>query len=402
MTQSAANEAPAQVTALVWLTVAQCLASFGQITMATLSGIVGSTLAPTPQLATLPVTAGILGVAAGALPVALFRRRLGNRKAFCSALLWGALGALLATASILQSWFAGFCLGCFMMGNNMAMVAQYRFAAVDLVPDRLVSRAVSAIMVGTLAAAIIAPWLALRHREFFTVDFAGSYGTLIIVFLLTALVVALLPLGNAGDNDNNPESTEAVREILQRPAVQLAMVAAAAGYGVMSLIMTATPISMHVIDHHSAEATAAAIRGHILAMFAPSLFSGWLISRLGVLRMLWAGIALEFACIMIAVSGNEVWHYRLALILLGIGWNFLFVGGTTLLATRGSGHGARRVQGINDMVIFGTMALASLSAGSLLHVLGWVWTNLAALSLLALIMVFLLRAGRSSQPVQRI
>ena len=181
-------------------------------------------------------------------------------------------------------------------------------------------------------------------------------------------------------------------ESLARPQVRLAIVCAAMGYGVMSLVMTATPISMHVMDQHSVEATAGVIRGHLLAMFTPSLVSGWLIARLGLRRMLWFGVWLNLACIALAVSGQEVWQYRLALIALGVGWNFLFVGGTTMLATVCDRQDGRRVQGVNDFLMFATMAAASLSAGALLDGVGWVWMNVFAAALLAPVAVGLLRS----------
>jgi len=391
-----ANQPP-RLGVLFWLAVAQCLGSFGQVTMATLSGIVGSTLTAVPELATLPVTAGIVGIAAGAWPLAQARRRFGNRLVFSFALVWAAGGAALASWAISNQSFAGFCAGCFMMGNNMASVAQYRFAVNDLVPPQQISRAISAVMVGTLAAALISPWLALQYRGFLTVDFAGSYAVLIAVYLINAALVASLPI-NTRNKHLDTGSTNPVIKSLRNRDVQLAMVAAAAGYGVMSLIMTATPISMHVVNQLSAEVTAGTIRGHILAMFVPSLVSGWLIARLGIRRMLWIGLIAEVLCVMIAVNGQHEWNYRAALIALGIGWNFLFIGGTTLLSLSCDPREALRMQGINDMVVFCTMALSSLSAGFLLQLGGWVWINLSALLLLALISIMLIRA-RKPAPV---
>jgi len=391
-TNSAIQDQAARFGVLFWLVVATCLGSFGQITMATLSGIMGAKLSSVPELATLPVTVGIVGVAIGAWPLALLRQRFGNRLVFTGALLWAAVGALVAGWSISNHSFIGFSIGCFMMGNNMSTVAQYRFVATELVPLRLAGRAVSAVMVGTLAAAIIAPWFALRNRGLLEADFAGSFGTLAAVFLAAAIVVAFLPLGGLREKDVRDSGSDSVREALRDPNIQLAMVAAAAGYAVMSLIMTATPISMHVMDGHSAEVTAGTIRAHILAMFVPSLFTGWLVAKLGLRRMLWLGAATQLLCIGIAASGHEVWHYRASLVLLGVGWNLLFIGGTTLIATMCTDQDAPRIQGINDGVVFGAMAMASLSAGGLLQTVGWFWTNIAALLLIVLIVTMMLRS----------
>jgi len=381
-----------QLFAVVGLAVAQCLGSMGQIMLATLSAIVGATLAPTPQLATLPVTAGVLGIALATLPAARLIRRYGRRPVFAGVSLWGAAGVTIAAASIHVGSFVGFCLGCFVMGNNVAVVAQYRFAVAEIVPNALVSRAISGLMLATLLAAAAAPWAALHFRDWLPTEFSGSFAVLPLFYIAAAVVIMVIPLGRPQTHESSPVDAPTLGQILTRPSVQLALVSAAASYGVMSLIMTSTPISMHVIDQHSVAATADVIRDHLLAMFAPSLFSGWLIARLGISRMLWFGVFLNTVCIAFAVSGQDIWQYRYAMIALGFGWNLLFVAGTTLLATVCNRHEVLRVQGINDFVMFATMAVASLSAGALLDTIGWVWTNLAALVLLALVVVALLRA----------
>lgn len=359
--------------------------------MATLSGIVGTMLAPDMQLATLPVTTGICGIAAAAWPLAKLRRALGNKIVFTGALLWAAGGAGLAAWAINYDSFFGFCVATFLMGNNMAVIAQYRFAAAAMVPAHFVSRAISVVMVGTLLAAILAPWLALEYRATMSVDFAGSFAVLIAVYLATACLMMFLPLPAANSTHSAHDDGPPVREALRRPSIQLAIIAAAGGYGVMSLIMTATPISMHVMDQHSAEVTANVIRNHILAMFAPSLVSGWLIARFGINRMLFAGVVMESICIAIAVTGTGAWNYGAALIALGIGWNLLYVGGTTLLALDCTPDESAGLQGFNDLVMFSTMGLSSLAAGPLLTKVGWQWTNLAATLMLLFIFFALIR-----------
>jgi MFS family permease len=389
------TESRLKLAVLFSLIVTTCLGSFGQITLATLSGIIGAKLTAVPQLATVPVTAGIIGVAAAAWPMAQARKHFGDRLVFTLGLLWAGAGALLNGWAISNASFIGYCAGCFMMGNNLALVAQYRFAAAALVPQHYVSRAVSGLMVGTLVAAVVAPWFALRNRFWLEAEFAGSFIALAIISVITAVMMALLPLsGSPSETRTVKEAERPLRQLLQNRTLQIAMVSAAAGYGVMSLIMTATPISMHVMDGHSAEATANAIRMHILAMFLPSLITGWLVARFGIRRMLWTGVALQILCVAIATSGQTAWHYQGALIALGAGWNLLFIGGTTLIATECATQEGPRIQGINDFVVFGAMAISSISAGSLLYFTGWVWTNLAALLLIGLIVATLLRARR--------
>lgn len=387
------EDQPPRTLALIGLAVAQCFGSFGQLTMATLAGIVGTLLTPSMEVATLPVAAGIIGVATAAWPLAALRSRFGSRAVFVGALLWAALGTALAAYAISIESFALFCVAMFMLGNNMAVIAQYRFVAAAMVPPGRVSRAVSGVMIGTLLAAIIAPSLAIEFRALFDADFAGSFAVLVFAYLATAVIVGFLPLPETSIGTHADDAAPPLRDTLGRAPIQLAILAAAGGYGVMSLIMTATPISMHVMDQHSAEVTAGVIRAHLLAMFAPSLFSGWLIAKLGVSRMLAFGIVLNLACIGIAISGNEIWHYRAALILLGAGWNFLFVGGTTLLAVSCTKGESASIQGFNDFVMFGAMGIAALTAGGLLDNFGWQWTNLTALLGLGLIGVALLRAS---------
>lgn len=391
-----------QLFALIGLAVAGFLGSAGQIMMATLSAIIGATLAPAPQLATLPVTAAILGIASTTLPAAALMRRFGRRPVFAGASLWSAAGVVGAAISIHAGSFAGFCCACFVIGSNTAVVAQYRFAVTEIVPNALVSRAISGLMLGTLLAALAMPWVALRFRNLLPIEFSGSFAVLPLLYIAAAAVIMVIPLGRPQTRTTRPVNAPTLRQVLTRPRVQLAIIAAAVGYGAMSLIMTGTPISMHIMDHHSVEATVNVVRGHLLAMYTPSLISGWLIMRLGISRMLWLGVLINIACVALAVSGQEIWQYRYALIALGIGWNLLFVAGTTLLATVCNRDETLRVQGINDFVMFATMAIASLSAGALLDGIGWRWTNLTALAMLALVVVALLRVKtRSRSPLSR-
>jgi MFS family permease len=377
---------------LAGLTVAQMLSAAGQMTIITLAGIVGAGLAPAPQFATLPVAAGVVGLAVAALPVALLIRRFGRRRVFTAMTLWSAAGAIVSAVAISKGSFAGFFLGIFMMGNNMAAMAQYRFAVADSVPPGMISRAVSTIMIGTLVAAFAGPWLALETRHLLATEFAGSFIVLVVPFLVVAILIPLLPLPAAHATPEGQQSADSLRAVLAQRDIQLAIVSVAIGYGVMSLIMTATPISMHVIDGLSVEKTANVIRVHMLAMFLPSLFSGWLIARLGVARALWLGLLLEAGTVVITLMGQAEWNYLAGLILLGTGWNFLFVGGTTLLARASPDAYKYRVQGFNEVVIFSTMAAGSLVAGPLLSSLGWVGTNICAGSLLAVIVIAILRA----------
>ena len=387
---------------LTGMTVATLLASAGQITLATLSGIVGAQLAPAADVATLPLAAVVVGVALSTLPTAMLIDRWGRRAVFIGGLVWASGGALLSAYAIVSDSFALFCAGSFMLGGNMAVVAQYRFAVADHVPVAFVSRALGALMLGTLGAAVVTPWLTLQYRNLLAVDFTGSFIILPLVFAPAAVIFMLLPLTTrraaaapaAVAAAVAATAGNALAELLRRREVQLAIIAATAGFGVMTLLMTATPVSMHIMDGHSVAATADVIQWHVIAMYAPSLFSGWLIARLGIRRMLWVGLALEGLAIAVALSGQEVLQYRVALVLLGLGWNLLFLGGTTLLTTAVPDAAAARVRAANESIMFGITALCSLAAGLLLAQLGWQGLNTAAVALLAMLALSLLRARR--------
>ena len=248
----------------------------------------------------------------------------------------------------------------------------------------MVSRAVAWIMLGTVAAAAVAPRLVVAVRFLSGVEYVASFLLLAGVYSLSA--VALLRLREptpTGLQDDTP--ARPLREIAAQPAFRIAVLAAAVGYGVMALIMTATPLSMHVDEGHSVEITALVIQGHVLAMYLPSLVSGWLVARLGVMRMLGLGALCEAACVLFALSGRDVMHYASAMIALGVGWNLLFVAGTTLLTRSYRPSERFRVQACNEFVMFGVMAAASLLAGVLINSVGWQVMNLLALAPLVLL-----------------
>jgi len=381
------------------LAVACFFAAFGQVTMVVLAGIIGALLAPDASLATLPVTSGVLGVALATVPAALAMARFGRKRVFIGGALLASLGCLLASIAIGNASFWLYCLANLVIGSNLAFTAQFRFAAAESVtPDR-VSRVVAWVMLGTLAAAAVAPRLVVAVRRAAEVEYVASFWLLAAVYLTSAAVLMNFrnPLAPSASTESRARP---LREIAVQPGFQLALLAAAIGYGVMALIMTATPLSMHVQQGHSVESTALVIQGHVIAMYLPSLVSGWLVARLGVLRMLLLGAACETACVGFALAGAEILHYSGAMILLGVGWNLLFVAGTTLL-TRSYRPAERfSVQALNEMVIFGVMALASLLAGVLINVLGWKVMNLMALGpllgLFGLIWMFNRREATSS------
>ncbi len=383
------------------LAVAQALAASGTFVIVLLGGILGATLAPRPEWATLPVSMAILGVAANTVPAALLMQRIGRKRTFMLGAALAGVSALVVAWAVERQDFALFCLAIFVMGANMACVHQYRFAAVEYVPLERASVAVSIVMCGMLFAAAGGPQLALTARHWIpSSEYAGSFVAVSLLFLLATLLLSRLRdsgLRRAGAG----EAVRPLAEIALQPAFMVAVLAGIAGYAVMSFIMTATPLSMHVVDGLSVEDTKWVIQSHLLAMFLPSLASGWLIARLGVKPMMTLGVVLMGLCIGISALGSHhLMHYWWGLVLLGSGWNLLFVAGTTLLTTTYRQSERFRAQAVNEFAVFGSQALASVLAGPAIQHLGWQVLNLASAPLLiAMACSLLALRKRSGRPV---
>lgn len=385
---------------MLLLTAAQALMGCGTIMLVAFGGIIGTHIAPHPALATLPLSLSILGVAATSLPAALLMQRIGRRRAFIGSACVAVIAALLCAWSVAAGSFPGFCVAGVLLGCNMAFVQQYRFAAAEYAtPDRA-GQAVATVLLGTLAAAIVAPSLgtAARHLGGWP-EYTGSYVVLAFICAAGALLLTRLPDSTpvlAGDS----AGARPLRQIAAQPDFQLAVAAGIASYAVMSFIMTATPISMHVHDGFSSGETTGVITAHLLGMYLPSLASPWLIARLGITGMMRWGVAAMAACIVISAwVGHEFVHYFSGLVLLGLGWNLLFVAGTALLTTTYSPGERFRAQGCNDLAVFGSQGTASLLAGTAMQTLGWQTLNLASAPLLGVVLWLLWRRSRRAAMV---
>lgn len=379
------------------LAIAQALSAAGMMTVFLLGGILGSGLAPVPELATLPVSLTIVGLAATAIPAALLMERIGRRNAFVASAAFAALAALVVAWAVVQSSFALLCLATLALGANLAFQQQHRFAAAESVTPGRVSHAVSIVMIGTLVAASVGPQIALALKELVPGhEYAGSFVGVALLCAAAALVLTRVEPGLPHPHDASSGAARPLAEVLRQHGYLLAVAAAVVSYAVMSFIMTATPISMHVHDHHSDTDTAWVIQSHLLAMYGPSLFSGRLIGRIGVRAGMGIGVALMLACVAIDSAGRDLMHYWWGLVMLGIGWNLLFVAGTALLTTTYRPAERYRAQAVNEFSVFGTQALASLLAGPAIHLVGWRTLNLATLVPLALFAAALL-----AWPIQR-
>lgn len=383
---------------IIILAIAQVLSGSGLTVLVILGGIIGAELAPRPSLATAPLTVSIVAMALVSVPAALMMRRIGRRAGFILAAVIGAGGGLVGARSVAIQSFELFSLSAILIGASVAFSQQYRFAAAESVPPERVSRAISYVLIGSLGAALLGPQLALAGRWWFPQsEYAGSFVVVSALYLLAALVLVLLKPA-ARISSQSLDDAGSVRDVLGRPLFRVAVLASAGGFMVMSFIMTATPISMHRVNHHSVEATTLVIQSHVLAMFLPSLASGHLIARFGERLIMQWGAALLAVCVAIAATGQQVMHYWWGLVLLGVGWNFLFVAGTTLLTKTLDEAIRHRGQAINEFTVFGAQALASLLAGFAVQAFGWVAINLATLPLLVWMFV---AARKVAQPAPR-
>ncbi|MBF8291429.1 MAG: hypothetical protein HW392_256 [Steroidobacteraceae bacterium] len=386
----------------IWmLSATQALCMSGTFLFVLLGGIIGSQLAPAPGLATLPVSLMIVGLAASVLPAGMLIRRRGRRTAFVLGALLAGFGCAIAGLGIHAANFWIFCAGALLLGANNAMVMQYRFAAVEYVTPARASKAIGIVMSGALAAAWLGPEIAVRSADLVAgAHYAGSFFTGTGLNLLAAILLALTPVA-AGTADKDTRAPRPLLEIAAQADFRVAVLAALVSYAVMSFIMTATPISMHIIDLHDEVATKRVIQGHLLAMYLPSLASGWIIARFGIRPIIAAGTLLMASCVAIAAfAGHEVLHYGWALVLLGVGWNLLFIAGTTLLTKTYRPQERVQVQTLNDFMVFGSQAVASLMAGVALTTIGWQRLNLATLPLLAAVLLSLALAARRRQAQQ--
>lgn len=358
----------------VWvLTLAQAFAMSATPMMMLLGGLIGVELAPSPALATLPIAMMVIGVALSVIPVSRLMRRLGRKTVFISGALLGACAGVVAAMSTQLHWFGLFCVSGFMLGAAGAVVQQYRFAAMESVAAVDGAKAASRVLVGGLVAAFFGPELAVLGSELISQPYVGAFIFLTLVCLTAAVILSFY------ENVDEPMGRQVVKrgdgrdlkQILLQPQIWTAIGAATIGYGMMSFIMTATPLHMHHVEHHSLADTKWVIQSHIIAMYFPSLFSGYLMSKFGPKPMMLVGLAAYGITIVVALLGHDLLNYWVALVLLGIGWNFLFVGGTVLLPQFYHSDERFKVQSFNDAFVFSAQAVASLSAGWVLHNMGW-------------------------------
>lgn len=344
------------------------------------AAILGAALAPDKGLATLPIAVMVVGTAIASLPAAIIMRRHGRRPGFAIGASLGVAGSLLAAFALHRQSFALFVAGHLLLGSYQGFANYYRFAAVEAADPADAGRAISWVVAGGVVAAFLGPQLGQWGRDWIAGDpFTGAYlaqAALAVLALVMISQLRLPPVAAVHAGDARP-----LRTIVAQPALRASIIGAAIGYAVMIMVMTATPLAMIGCGLPGASVTPV-IQWHVAGMFAPSFFTGSLIRRFGAPRVMQAGFVLLMGHVAIALSGLEFLHFLSALVLLGVGWNFAFIGGTALLTQAYRPSEQTRVQAVNEFVVFGLVALASLSAGWAYDRFGWVVLNLAAVPLL--------------------
>ena len=365
------------------LAACQAMLFSSSATLASINGLAGMALATNPALGTLPVTTWVLGGAIATLPASLYMKRVGRTQGLMAGASTGIIAALVCALAIGLHSFWLLCLGTLIFGASNATGQYYRFAAADVSPPDYKARAISLVLAGGLVGGIIGPGMSRYSVDAFADRYLGAYLVPIIYCLVTIGLLAATRIPNPTAAEQ-ASGGRPLREIAMQPKFLVAVLSGAIGYGVMNLLMTATPIAMGLCGHPFGDA-AFVVSSHVIAMFAPSLIAGSLIKRFGVLNIILAGAALNVASVAVALNGVDVPHFWLSLVLVGVGWNFMYIGGTSLLTETYRPEEKAKVQGANDMCIFVMMVISSLTSGMLVTTAGWDKVNLFALPLLALV-----------------
>src|SRR5438874_6545462 len=366
------------------LACCQALLLVNNSALIAMNGLVGYALAPSKSLATLGVTSFVLGSAVAAMPASLWMAKVGRRRGFMAGSVVAILGSATCAWALAVSSFALYCLGTAIIGVYTAFGLQYRFAAAEVAAPEFKAKASSLVLAGGIAGGFLGPEASRWGRELVPVPFLGSF-LVMSAFALVALGVqsrvrvprpAVVSSGGA----------RSLGRIAAQPVFVVAVLAAALGYGVMNLLMTATPLAMSFCNHPYA-AAAFVIEWHVVGMYAPGFFTGGLIQRFGALKVIVAGTALVAGAVGIAMAGNEIAHFWAALVSLGIGWNLMYTGGTTLLTETYAAQDKAKTQGLNDFIVFAVMGISSFSSGALVDAAGWERMNAVALPFVAVVAI---------------
>ncbi|MDC0192167.1 MFS transporter [Alphaproteobacteria bacterium] len=364
-----------------------------------LSGIVGSSMTSVKTLATLPVALMIVGTSLGSIFAAFLMSKIGRKLGFMIGCMITSFAGLLAAYSVINFFFILFCFSNLLVGLGTAFSSQYRFAAAESVQKKYIPKSISAILLASMVGALLGPNIASLAKDIIsTSTYSGSY--LFLSFLTIIPIFFFIFYTNEKSNNEYIDKNQITRnysELLLQPKFTQAVVGAAIGYATMSFLMTATPISMHIFDGMSINKTGFVIQAHILSMFLPSLFTASLINKYGHSKIMYFGIVFFSLCIFINFLGHNFYNYLFSLMFLGLGWNFLFVSGTSLLILSYKSHERFKAQGLNDFSVFSTQATGALLAGFILNLYGWKITNLLCIPLLIIVIFVVYRSDKLSK-----
>ena len=355
-----------------------------------ISGIIGSDLSSIKTLSTLPPSIYVVGTAAATIFAAKIMSIIGRRLGFIFASVAGSISCLIGAYAIMIESFFIFCFAKFILGATMAFTHQYRFAAAESVEKEKAPKAISSLLLAGIVAAFLGIGLA-NYTKNFVSDYlyVGSYLTLAVLTLIPSFLLFFFKdireISFVSNKENNSRNYS---EFFSDPKFLQAITSAAFAYAVMSFLMTATPISMHIVHQLSLEKTGIVLQFHVLAMYLPSLVTGNLIKKFGYSNMMYLGVLFYFFTILLSFFQPSFLNYFISLIFLGIGWNFLFISGTSLLVTTYKPEEKFKAQGFNDLLVFSSMALASLLAGILISIASWKTVNLFCIPFLILIKIF--------------
>ncbi|MBX2835590.1 MAG: MFS transporter [Gammaproteobacteria bacterium] len=366
-----------------------------QSLLITISALIGFELAPEKTLATVPMALQFFAIMASSMPASWFMGRFGRRLGFIFANCIGVIGSTLALYALFTDSFHIFCAATVCFGIFAAFGNYYRFTAAEVVDESNKSLAISFVMAGGVVAGFIGPNLANWSSSIFAAErFAGPFAVLIVVYIISMITISRADLPKALKKDPS-NLGRPISDIMRQPIFIVAVACQMFGYGTMNFVMSATPLAMHAHEFGMSP-TALVIQWHVVSMFAPSFVTGHLIKRLGILPVLAIGVLLGFACVAINLSGQSLPHFVSSLILLGISWNFLYVGGTTLLTDAYEPQEKAKTQAINDFIVFTTVTVTAMSAGGMHHIFGWQVVNISVIPMLlvtalAISWLFLLR-----------
>ena len=366
----------------VWILTA-CLALFMSLSvfMLFVGGIIGSDLAPLKSLSTLPVATIVVGTAFSVIPAIRLMSIFGRKKVFLSSCIYTILLIGLCIFSIINKSFYLFSFASFCLGGSVAVMQQFRFAAIESVEFEQRPKATAVVLLGGLVSAFLGTEIATLGKDYFDADFVGSFVILSFLFIIAFILMCFFqPAEKFKQQIDN--SKRSLMDIVKQGSFIVAVCAATTGYVVMSFVMTATPVSMHIMDGFSLDDTKSVLQSHVIAMFLPSLFTAFIVKYLGLTRMMILGVIFFFASIIIAFSSHALSNYWWSLAFLGLGWNLLFIGGTNLLPRSYNENEKFKVQSINDFLVFGLQAFAALSAGWFVFNFSWEVVLLSVIPLL--------------------